>query len=113
MYVRSFPQVGHAVKEAPLPRACGKAVLKIGETATPARTSGYLFPNAGGGRPMRVAIFHDYFGAIGGGERVVLTLARAFDATGYTTDIHRQSGDRLGFAHARLPALGGPRPPAP
>ncbi len=35
---------------------------------------------------MRVAIFHDYFGAIGGGERVVLTLAKILNADVITTD---------------------------
>jgi glycosyltransferase involved in cell wall biosynthesis len=35
---------------------------------------------------MKVAIFHDYFGAIGGGEKVVMTLARLLDADIITTD---------------------------
>lgn len=35
---------------------------------------------------MRVAIFHDYFGAIGGGENVVLMMADALDADIITTD---------------------------
>ncbi len=35
---------------------------------------------------MRVAIFHDYFGAIGGGERVVLMMAKILDADIITTD---------------------------
>jgi glycosyltransferase involved in cell wall biosynthesis len=35
---------------------------------------------------MRIAIFHDYFGAIGGGERVVLLMARILDADIITTD---------------------------
>ena len=35
---------------------------------------------------MKTAIFHDYFGAIGGGERVVLTLAKILDADVITTD---------------------------
>ena len=35
---------------------------------------------------MRVAIFHDYFGAIGGGERVVLALAKVLNADVITTD---------------------------
>jgi len=35
---------------------------------------------------MKVAIFHDYFGAIGGGERVVLAMAHALDADIITTD---------------------------
>jgi glycosyltransferase involved in cell wall biosynthesis len=36
---------------------------------------------------MKCAIFHDYFGAIGGGERVALTLAEILDADIITTDI--------------------------
>lgn len=35
---------------------------------------------------MKVALFHDYFGAIGGGERVALTLARILNADVITTD---------------------------
>ena len=35
----------------------------------------------------RIAIFHDYFGAIGGGERVVITLAKILDADIITTDV--------------------------
>ena len=36
--------------------------------------------------PMKIAIFHDYFNAIGGGERVVVELARILDADIITTD---------------------------
>ncbi|MDD1719950.1 MAG: glycosyltransferase, partial [Methanoregulaceae archaeon] len=36
---------------------------------------------------MKIAIFHDYFGAIGGGERVVLTMAKILGADVFTTDI--------------------------
>jgi glycosyltransferase involved in cell wall biosynthesis len=36
---------------------------------------------------MKIAIFHDYFGAIGGGERVVLMIAKILDADIITTDI--------------------------
>ena len=35
---------------------------------------------------MKVAIFLDYIGAIGGGERVALMLARALGANIVTTD---------------------------
>jgi glycosyltransferase involved in cell wall biosynthesis len=35
---------------------------------------------------MKIAIFHDYFGAIGGGERVVITMAKILDADIITTD---------------------------
>jgi glycosyltransferase involved in cell wall biosynthesis len=36
---------------------------------------------------MKTAIFHDYFGAIGGGERLVLMMAKALDADIITTDV--------------------------
>jgi glycosyltransferase involved in cell wall biosynthesis len=35
---------------------------------------------------VRIAIFHDYFGAIGGGERVVVAMAKILDADIITTD---------------------------
>jgi glycosyltransferase involved in cell wall biosynthesis len=35
---------------------------------------------------MKIAIFHDYFGAIGGGERVVLEMAKILNADIITTD---------------------------
>jgi len=35
---------------------------------------------------MRTAIFHDYFGAIGGGERVALAIAKVLNADVITTD---------------------------
>jgi glycosyltransferase involved in cell wall biosynthesis len=35
---------------------------------------------------VKIAIFHDYFGAIGGGERVVVTMAKILDADIITTD---------------------------
>ena len=46
---------------------------------------------------MRAAIFHDYFGAIGGGENVVLMMADALDADIITTDtdaVNRIKGHR-------------------
>ena len=35
---------------------------------------------------MKIAIFHDFFGAIGGGERVVIEMAKILDADIITTD---------------------------
>ena len=35
---------------------------------------------------MKIAIFHDYFGAIGGGEKVVIDMAKILDADIITTD---------------------------
>ena len=62
---------------------------------------------------MRVAIFHDFFGAIGGGERTALTLARAWNAPVYTTEVNRASIQRLGFDDVQLISLGGVAPRAP
>jgi glycosyltransferase involved in cell wall biosynthesis len=36
---------------------------------------------------MKTAIFHDYFGAVGGGEKVVVTLAEVLGADIITTDV--------------------------
>ena len=35
---------------------------------------------------MKIAIFHDYFGAIGGGERLAIAMAKILDADIITTD---------------------------
>jgi glycosyltransferase involved in cell wall biosynthesis len=37
-------------------------------------------------KDVKIAIFHDYFGAIGGGERVVLLMAKILNADIITTD---------------------------
>ena len=37
-------------------------------------------------KTVKIAIFHDYFGAIGGGERVVIAMAKILDADIITTD---------------------------
>ncbi len=36
---------------------------------------------------MKIAIFHDYFGAIGGGEKVIIEIAKILNADIITTDI--------------------------
>jgi len=41
---------------------------------------------ATGENAVKIAIFHDYFGAIGGGERVVIAMAKILDADIITTD---------------------------
>ena len=38
-------------------------------------------------RMMKIAILHDYIGAIGGGEKLVLSLARGLGADVITTDV--------------------------
>jgi len=37
-------------------------------------------------KTVKIAIFHDYFGAIGGGEKVVIAMAKILDADIITTD---------------------------
>jgi glycosyltransferase involved in cell wall biosynthesis len=62
---------------------------------------------------MRVAVLHDHLRFIGGGERVALTLASAFDADLYVTDLDPTLPERAGMPNvraaeiARVPA----RPP--
>ena len=55
---------------------------------------------------MKVAIFLDYIGAIGGGERVALMLARALQADIITTDVSQEAVQRLGYGDVRIRSLG-------
>lgn len=55
---------------------------------------------------MKIAIFHDYFGAIGGGDKLVLTLARGLGADVITTDLNRQSIQNMGFQDINIISLG-------
>jgi glycosyltransferase involved in cell wall biosynthesis len=52
---------------------------------------------------MKIAIFHDYFGAIGGGERIVLIMAKILDADIITTDTDAL---RKMDSHVRIISLG-------
>lgn len=54
----------------------------------------------------RLAVFVDYIGAIGGGERVALTLARALGGDVITTDVNLDSVKRLGFDDVPIVSLG-------
>jgi glycosyltransferase involved in cell wall biosynthesis len=56
---------------------------------------------------MKIAIFHDYFRFIGGGEKTVLTLARALDADVITTDVDRSLVEKMGFGDVNVISLGG------
>ena len=56
---------------------------------------------------MRIAIFHDYIGAIGGGEKLVLTLARGLGADVITTDVDADSVSKMGFEDVNIMSLGG------
>jgi len=55
---------------------------------------------------MRIAIFHDYIGAIGGGEKLVLTLARGLGADVITTDVDADSIAKMGFGDVNIISLG-------
>ncbi|HYT00660.1 MAG TPA: glycosyltransferase [Thermoplasmata archaeon] len=50
---------------------------------------------------MRVAVLHDHLRFIGGGERVALTLASAFDADLYVTDLDPSLPRRAGMPPVR------------
>ena len=55
---------------------------------------------------MKIAIFHDYIGAIGGGEKLILTLARGLGADVITTDVDQDSLRKLGFEDVNIISLG-------
>jgi glycosyltransferase involved in cell wall biosynthesis len=55
---------------------------------------------------MRIAIFHDYIGAIGGGEKLILTLARDLKADVITTDKDEESIRNMGFEDVNIISLG-------
>jgi glycosyltransferase involved in cell wall biosynthesis len=55
---------------------------------------------------LKVAIFLDYIGAIGGGERVALMLARALPADIITTDVSLEAVQRLGYGDVQIRSLG-------
>lgn len=52
--------------------------------------------------PMRLGILHDHLRFIGGGERAALTLAHAFDADLYVTDLDPAMPKRAGFPPVRV-----------
>jgi glycosyltransferase involved in cell wall biosynthesis len=54
---------------------------------------------------MRVAILHDHMSFIGGGERLVLTLAQGLDADLYVTDLDPAIPRKAGFADVRVTEL--------
>jgi glycosyltransferase involved in cell wall biosynthesis len=55
---------------------------------------------------MRIAIFHDYFGAIGGGEKLVLMLAERLKADIISTDFDKESISKMGFDPSKMISLG-------
>ncbi len=55
---------------------------------------------------MKIAIFYDWIGAIGGGEKLVLTLARGLGADVITTDVDMNSINKMGFEDVRIISIG-------
>jgi len=63
-------------------------------------------------RAMRVAILQDHLSFVGGGERLVLTLASALDAEVYATDVDPSVPAKAGFQGVKVVPLDGvPRTP--
>ncbi len=54
---------------------------------------------------MRVAILHDHLSFVGGGERLVLTLASALGADLYATDVDPKIPAKAGFPEVRVKEL--------
>lgn len=55
---------------------------------------------------MKVAIFLDYIGAIGGGERIALMLARILKGDVITTDVCEDVIDLLGYGDIKITSIG-------
>ena len=55
---------------------------------------------------MDVAILHDFMSTIGGGEKTVLTLAKALDADLITTDLNEESVEKADKSDVRIRDLG-------
>ncbi|WP_321419751.1 glycosyltransferase [uncultured Methanomethylovorans sp.] len=55
---------------------------------------------------MKIAIFHDYIGAIGGGEKFVLTIAKGLGADVITTDVDMDSVIKMGFEDVKIISIG-------
>lgn len=59
---------------------------------------------------MRIAIFHDFFGTIGGGEKLVVELARGLGADIITTDLNKDSIKLMKASDVMIISLGKPTP---
>ncbi|MCQ1536902.1 glycosyltransferase family 4 protein [Methanosarcina sp. KYL-1] len=55
---------------------------------------------------MRIAIFHDFVGAIGGGEKLIFTLARGLNADVITTDLDTEAVEKMGYEDITIISLG-------
>ncbi|MDI6916161.1 MAG: glycosyltransferase [Thermoplasmatales archaeon] len=60
----------------------------------------------------KIAIFHDYFTAIGGGEKLMLTLAKGIKADVISTDIDKERIRKAGFDDVNVIEIG-KNPPIP
>ena len=58
------------------------------------------------GMYMKIAIFYDFIDAIGGGEKLMLTLAREFGADVITTDLNMESVKKMGFEDVKIISIG-------
>ena len=54
---------------------------------------------------MKIAIFHDYFGSIGGGEKLILELADALGADVYTTEMNKNNLRRINTCNVNIKLL--------
>jgi len=55
---------------------------------------------------MKIAIFHDYFGSIGGGEKLVLELARELKADIITTEVNTKNIKKIGIKDVNIINIG-------
>ncbi len=55
---------------------------------------------------VKVAIFHDYIGTIGGAEKLILLLARKLKADVITTDVDANAVRMMGFEDVNIISLG-------
>lgn len=62
---------------------------------------------------MRVAIFHNYLDVIGGGEKLVLGLAKGLGADIITTNVDADVVDKMGYTCDNIKSIGGVSLPPP
>lgn len=55
---------------------------------------------------MKIAIFHDYFGAMGGAEKLALTFARGLGADVITTDVDNELIKKMNFEDVKVISIG-------
>lgn len=55
---------------------------------------------------MKIAIFHDYISTIGGGEKLILTLARELNADVITTDKNMNAIENMEFEDVNIISIG-------